>query len=100
MFSVGGVHDINAVPVEFNTTVILTVSFTAPPRPLQAKLNWLPIVNPEITWEPIAALLPDQSPDAVQLVALELFQDRVVEPLIYAQVFGQAIVVSVILDNC
>ena len=57
-------------------TVTLTVSFALP----QDRIKLLFAVNPLIVSEPDVALLPDQSPEAVQLVTLLLFQLRVVEP--------------------
>jgi hypothetical protein len=58
-------------------TITLTVSFALP----QDRIKLLFSVNPLIVSEPDVALLPDQSPEAVQLVTLLLFQLNVVEPL-------------------
>ena len=60
---------------------MLTVSFAVPPGPLQDRLNTLSEVSAVIVCEPDVALLPDQSPEAVQPVVLLLFQLSVVEPL-------------------
>ena len=59
---------------------MLTESFALPFEPLQDRLNLLFVVNPLMVLEPAVALLPDQSPEAVQPLALSLVQVRVVEP--------------------
>lgn len=51
-----------------------------PPVPVQAKVNVLPLVNAPLLDEPDIALLPDQAPVAVQLVALLDDQVSVVDP--------------------
>jgi hypothetical protein len=63
-------------------TVMLTVWFDVPPGPLQDRLNTLSEVSDDIVWEPDVALLPDQSPDAVQSLARLLLQLIVVKPFI------------------
>ena len=62
-------------------TVMLTVSLAVPPGPLQDRLNTLPEVSAAIVCDPAVALLPDQSPEAVQPVVLLLLQLSVVAPL-------------------
>ena len=59
---------------------MLTESFALPPEPLQDRLKLLFVVKALILWAPAVALLPDQSPEAVQPLTLSLFQVRVVEP--------------------
>ncbi len=59
----------------------LTESFALPPEPLQDRLKLLSAVKALIVWEPEVPLLPDQSPEALQLLALLLVQLKVVEPL-------------------
>lgn len=51
-----------------------------PSASLQVKVNWLSAVSPSIVSVPDRSLLPDQSPEAVQLSALTLSQVSVVEP--------------------
>jgi hypothetical protein len=60
---------------------MLTVSLAVPPGPLQDRLNTLFEVSADIVCEPDVALLPDQSPEAVQPVVLLLLQLNVVAPL-------------------
>ena len=62
-------------------TVMLTVSLAVPTGPLQDRLNTLFEVSADIVCEPDVALLPDQSPEAVQPVVLLLLQLNVVAPL-------------------
>ena len=62
-------------------TVILTVSLAVPPGPLQDRVNVLFEVSDAIICDPAVALLPDQSPDAVQSLVLLLLQLNVVAPL-------------------
>ncbi len=59
----------------------LTESFALPPAPLQVRLKLLFEVNVLMVWEPDVALLPAQSPEAVQPLVLLLLQLNVVEPL-------------------
>jgi hypothetical protein len=59
---------------------MLTVSLAVPPRPLQDRIYTLSEVSAVSVCEPDLALLPDQSPEAVQSVVLLLFQLSVVEP--------------------
>ncbi|MDH3635103.1 MAG: hypothetical protein OES20_10390 [Gammaproteobacteria bacterium] len=59
----------------------LTESFALPPAPLHVRLKLLFVVNVLMVCEPDVALLPDQSPEAVQPVVLLLLQFNVVEPL-------------------
>jgi hypothetical protein len=51
-----------------------------PPGPVQERTKLLSVVNEETTSDPDRLLLPLQSPDAVQLVASELDQLKVVDP--------------------
>ena len=62
-------------------TVILAVSLAVPPGPLQDRVNTLFEVSDAIICDPAVALLPDQSPEAVQPVVLLLLQLNVVAPL-------------------
>ncbi len=62
-------------------TVTLTESFALPPAPLQDRLKLLFEVSALMVWDPDVALLPDQSPEAVQPVVLLLLQLNVVDPL-------------------
>jgi len=62
-------------------TMTLTESFAFPPLPLHDRTKLLLAVNVLMVWEPEVDLLPDQSPEAVQLVVLLLVQLNVVEPL-------------------
>jgi len=76
--------------------VIVTVTERAmePPVPEQLRLNVLSLVNAPVDCEPLMALLPDQAPEAVQLVALVLLQFSVEElPLVI--LVGLAVKVSV-----
>jgi hypothetical protein len=59
---------------------MLTESFALPFEPLQDRLKLLFAVKARIVCEPAVDLLPDQSPAAVQPLALLLLQVRVVEP--------------------
>ncbi len=61
-------------------TVTLTESVVLPPAPLQVRLKLLFEVIALMVCEPEVALLPDQSPEAIQSVTLLLFQLSVVEP--------------------
>ena len=63
-------------------TVTLTESFALPPAPLQTRLKVLLATKLLMVCEPDVALLPDQAPEAVQLVASLLFQLSVVEPFV------------------
>ena len=65
-----------------STTVTLTESFTLPLAPVQDRLKLLSVIKPVIVCEPDVALLPNQSPEAVQSVVLVLLQLSVVEPLV------------------
>jgi len=62
-------------------TVTLTESLALPPGPVQVKLYVLPVRRLLISVDPEGLLLPDQSPEAVQLLALLLAQLSCVEPL-------------------
>jgi hypothetical protein len=61
---------------------MLTISLDVPPGPLQDRLNTLSEVSDDIVCEPDVALLPDQSPEAVQSLARLLLQLILVEPFI------------------
>jgi hypothetical protein len=64
-------------------TVTLTESLILfPPSPLQDRTKLLSTLKELIVSEPDAALVPVQSPEAMQLVASVVFQVSVVEPLI------------------
>jgi hypothetical protein len=63
-----------------SSTLTLTESLPVPPVPLQDRLKVLLAVNELMLCDPELALLPDQSPDAVQLSAPVLLQLKVVEP--------------------
>jgi hypothetical protein len=65
---------------EGKETLMFTVSLTLPPNPLQVSEKLLSDVRALIVWEPVVALAPDQSPEAVQLLTLVLLQLNVVEP--------------------
>jgi len=71
------------------TTVTLAESLALPPGPLQVSVKLRFAVRALIVWEPDVALLPDQSPEAVQLLVLALLQLKVVEPFI-TTLFGLA----------
>jgi hypothetical protein len=62
-------------------TKTFTVSLRVPPGPVQVRVKVLFSVSESIVSVPCVALLPDQSPDALQLSALLLSQVKVVEPL-------------------
>ena len=62
-------------------TVTLTESVALPPGPVQVKLYVLPERRLLILVEPEEFLSPDQSPEAVQLLALLLAQLSSVDPL-------------------
>ena len=62
-------------------TLILISSVTVPPAPEQDRVKLVFEVKASITIEPEVALLPDQPPEASQLVVLLLSHIKVVEPL-------------------
>ncbi len=62
-------------------TATFTVSSALPPAPVQFNIKLLSAVNELMVCEPEVLLLPDQSPEAVQLLASLDDQLRVVEPL-------------------
>ena len=62
-------------------TVILISSVTVPPAPEQDRLKLVLEVKASITIEPEVGLLPDQPPEASQLLVLLLSHIKVVEPL-------------------
>lgn len=62
-------------------TLTATVSIPVPPVPVQFRIYELWAVRELMDCEPEVLLLPDQSPEAVQLSAFELDQLRVVDPL-------------------
>ena len=68
---------------------MLISSLTVPPAPEQDRLKLVFVVKASITIEPAVALLPDQPPEALQLLALVVFHVRVVEPFC-STVFGLA----------
>ena len=62
-------------------TVILISLVTVPPAPEQDRLKLVFEVKASITIEPEVVLLPDQPPEATQLMVLVLSHIKVVEPL-------------------
>ena len=60
---------------------MLISSLTVPPVPEQDRLKLVFEVKVSITIEPEVVLLPDQPPEALQLLVLVVFHVRVVEPL-------------------
>ena len=77
-----GLADRLTMGADGSTTVTLTESFTLPLAPVQDRLKLLSVIKPVIVCEPDVALLPNQSPEAVQSVVLVLLQLSVVEPLV------------------
>ena len=69
------------VPCTGLLTVILISSLTVPPVPEQDRLKLVFEVKASITIEPAVALLPDQPPEAAQLLVLVLLHIKVVDPL-------------------
>lgn len=53
-----------------------------PPLPLQVSVKVLSVFSAATVSDPVGALMPDQSPDALQEVACSLDQFNVVEPLV------------------
>ena len=76
-----GVAEKDRVGAGGAATLTLTESFAVPPVPLQVSIKLLFAINELMVCDPDVALLPDQSPDAVQLVVLLVVQLNVVEPL-------------------
>lgn len=69
------------------------VATPLPPGPVQLSVNAVVAVNGPVDWLPLVALLPDQPPEAEQLVALVDVQVRVAEaPL--ATLDGDAVIVT------
>ena len=63
------------------TTATFTVSLAEPLVPSQDRVKLLLVAMGDIVCGPDVALLPDQSPEAVQLIASVVLQFNVVEPL-------------------
>jgi len=57
--------------------LIVTASEVVPPAPVQTRIKVFCEVRFPVNSEPDKGLLPDQSPEAVQLVAFEEVQERV-----------------------
>jgi hypothetical protein len=76
------------------STAITRVFRTAPPRPLQLSVNELFAESPPELSEPLVARLPDQAPDAVQVVAAVVLQVKT-EAAPTATDVGDAVKVSV-----
>jgi hypothetical protein len=71
-------------------TVTVAVLLIEPPAPEQARVYDLVLVSPETLWLPLTPLVPDQPPEAVQLVASALDHVRVELPPL-ATVAGLAV---------
>ena len=64
-------------------TLTTTESLALPPAPVQVRV-YVKVLGPDtlpVDWEPLIDLLPDQAPEAVQLVALVVVQERVADEL-------------------
>lgn len=81
MLTVVGLALSDTVGSGAGSTATVTERLALPPAPMQVRINVLVVVNELRVWLPDVALLPDQSPDAVQDVALVEDQFRVEEPL-------------------
>ena len=66
--------------VDTAATVTAAESLAVPPAPVQLREKLLSLVRVPLDWLPEVALVPDQSPDAAQEVALVEVQVRVEEP--------------------
>ncbi len=75
-------------------TVTAAVADPVPPGPEQVKVNVELAVSVPVDCEPCTALVPDQAPDAVQLVALLVDQLRVAAPPL-VMVLGAALKLTV-----
>jgi len=76
-------------------TVTETDLFTVPPAPVQLMVYvTVPVAAGVTDWLPLMALLPDQPPEAVQLVTLVVAHDSVVA-LPSVTVLGEALKLSV-----
>jgi hypothetical protein len=75
-------------------TSTVTEADTLPPAPRQLSAKVVSFVSVPVDCEPLIALLPDQPPEAVQLLAFALLQLRV-ELAPYAMEIGLAVSVNV-----
>jgi hypothetical protein len=75
-------------------TVTAAVADPVPPGPEQVNVNVELAVSVPVDCEPCTALVPDQAPDAVQLVALLVDQLRVAAPPL-VMVLGAALKLTV-----
>lgn len=86
--------DAVSVTVGAGATVTVALCDVEPPAPVQFNVNVEVAVNGPVLWFPVVDLLPDQPPDATQLVALAAFHVNV-DAVPDATVVGAAVNVSV-----
>ena len=73
--------------VGWEATLTVTLSEVEPPGPLQVRVKVVELVRLPVLVEPEVGLAPDQPPEALQLLALAVFHDRVAL-LLWGMVIG------------
>ena len=66
--------------VVLGLTVTVTDCIALPPVPVHESVNVLVVVRAPVDWLPLIALVPDQAPEAVQVVVFVEDQESVADP--------------------